>query len=196
MSILNSAAVGLRLRPGVWLAGGLVLAFLLLFLVLPVARVFFTAFVEADGSLTIGHFEAFFAQGLMREAFFNSLYVAVMSAVFASLIAVPLAYFTVRFQFRGAILIQTRHRIQQTKRIGVARPGIKRSGGPGLDDLASIHHVHPMRIAGNNPEVMRDDDQRDPHLPAQIPHQRQHLRLDRHVQRGCRLIRQNEFRIT
>ena len=104
MSILNSAAVGLRLRPGVWLAGGLVLAFLLLFLVLPVARVFFTAFVEADGSLTIGHFEAFFAQGLMREAFFNSLYVAVMSAVFASLIAVPLAYFTVRFQFRGAIV--------------------------------------------------------------------------------------------
>ncbi len=58
----------------------LVLAFLLLFLVLPVARVFFTAFVEADGSLTLGHFEAFFAQGLMREAFFNSLYVAVMSA--------------------------------------------------------------------------------------------------------------------
>jgi iron(III) transport system permease protein len=43
----------------------------------------------------------------MREAFFNSLYVAVMSAVFAALIAVPLAYFTVRFDFRGAILIQT-----------------------------------------------------------------------------------------
>ena len=94
-------------RPGIWLAGALVLAFLLLFLVLPVARVFFTAFVEADGSLTIGHFEAFFAQSLMRESFFNSLYVAVMSALFAALIAVPLAYFTVRFEFRGAILIQT-----------------------------------------------------------------------------------------
>jgi len=31
-------------RPGVWLAGGLVLVFLLLFFVLPVARVFITAF--------------------------------------------------------------------------------------------------------------------------------------------------------
>lgn len=96
-----------RTRPGVWLAGGLVLAFLLLFLVLPVGRVFYTAFVEADGTPTFGHFAAFFSQGLMKEAFFNSLYVAVMSAIFAALIAVPLAYFTVRFQFRGAILIQT-----------------------------------------------------------------------------------------
>ncbi len=92
---------------GVWLAGGLVLSFLLLFFVLPVARVFITAFLDGDGSLTFGHFSAFFGQSLMREAFFNSLYVAVMSAVFAALIAVPLAYFTVRFEFRGALLIQT-----------------------------------------------------------------------------------------
>jgi len=92
---------------GVWLAGGLVLAFLALFFVLPVARVFITAFLDGDGSLTFGHFGAFFGQSLMREAFFNSLYVAVMSAVFAALIAVPLAYFTVRFEFRGALLIQT-----------------------------------------------------------------------------------------
>ncbi|MBK9135546.1 MAG: iron ABC transporter permease [Betaproteobacteria bacterium] len=94
-------------RPGAWLAAALVLAFLLLFLVLPVARVFFTAFVEADGTPTLGHFGAFFSQGLMKESFFNSLYVAVLSALFAALIAVPLAYFTVRFDFRGAMLIQT-----------------------------------------------------------------------------------------
>ncbi|MEF7613331.1 iron ABC transporter permease [Aquincola sp. MAHUQ-54] len=96
-----------RLRPGAWIAGLLVLAFLALFLVLPVAKVFVTAFVEGDGSFTLGHFSAFFSQGLMREAFGNSLYVAVLSALFAALIAVPLAYVTVRFQFRGAMLIQT-----------------------------------------------------------------------------------------
>ena len=94
-------------RPGAWLAAALVLAFLLLFFVLPVAQVFVTAFVQADGRPTLGHFAAFFGQRLMTEAFVNSLYVAVMSTVFASLIAVPLAYFTVRFDFRGAILIQT-----------------------------------------------------------------------------------------
>ncbi len=96
-----------RVRPGVWLAGALVLGFLLLFLVLPVGRVFYTAFVEADGTPTVGHFSAFFSQGLMRESFFNSLYVAVLSTIFAAGIAVPLAYFTVRFDFRGALLIQT-----------------------------------------------------------------------------------------
>ncbi len=97
----------MKARAGVWLAGGLVLAFLLLFFVLPVGRVFITAFLDGDGTFTLGHFSAFFSQGLMREAFFNSLYVAVMSTLFAALIAVPLAYFTVRFEFRGAILIQT-----------------------------------------------------------------------------------------
>ena len=95
------------MRPGAWLAGALVLAFLLLFLVLPVGRVFITAFIESDGTPTLGHFAAFFSQGLMKESFFNSLYVAVMSTVFAALIAVPLAYLTVRFDFRGALLIQT-----------------------------------------------------------------------------------------
>ena len=94
-------------RPGVWLAGGLVLVFLMLFFALPVARVFITAFLDADNSFTLGHFSAFFSQDLMRESFMNSLYVAVMSAIFAALIAVPLAYFTVRFDFRGALLIQT-----------------------------------------------------------------------------------------
>jgi len=94
-------------RPGVWLAGGLVLVFLLLFFALPVARVFIAAFLDIDNSLTFGHFSAFFSQDLMRGSFINSLYVAVMSALFAALIAVPLAYFTVRFDFRGALLIQT-----------------------------------------------------------------------------------------
>ncbi len=47
------AAVGAQgTRTGVWLAGAAVLAFLLLFFVLPVARVFITAFLDGDGSLT------------------------------------------------------------------------------------------------------------------------------------------------
>lgn len=96
-----------RLPAGPALAALLVLAFLALFLVFPVGTVFYTAFVNADGSFTLGHFGAFFNQPLMKEAFFNSLYVAGWSSLLASLIAVPLAYFTVRFEFRGTLLIQT-----------------------------------------------------------------------------------------
>lgn len=96
-----------RLPTGPVMAALLVLAFLGLFLAIPVGTVFYTAFVNADGSFTLGHFGAFFNQPLMKESFFNSLYVAGWSALLASLIAVPLAYFTVRFDFRGALIIQT-----------------------------------------------------------------------------------------
>ncbi|MGB2818356.1 MAG: iron ABC transporter permease [Burkholderiaceae bacterium] len=82
-------------------------AFLLALLLIPVGTVFVTAFLDGDGSFTLGHFGTFFSTGLMRESFGNSLYVALSSVLFASLIAVPLAYITVRFQFRGALLIQT-----------------------------------------------------------------------------------------
>ena len=92
---------------GSWLAAAIVLAFLLLLLVLPLAQVVLSAFVDGDGSFTLAHFGSFFAQGLMREAFMNSLFVALMSTLFAALIATPLAYFTVRFEFRGAALIHT-----------------------------------------------------------------------------------------
>lgn len=92
---------------GPWLAFGLILAFLALFLLIPVGLVVYTAFINETGALTIGHFANFFAQSVFRESFFNSLVVSLASVFFASLIAVPLAYLTVRFEFRGALLIQT-----------------------------------------------------------------------------------------
>ena len=82
-------------------------AFLVAFLVVPVGAVVFTAFSTGGGDFTFGHFVTFFQISLMRESFWNSLYVAGMSVVFATLVAVPLAYFTVRFRFRGAAVIQT-----------------------------------------------------------------------------------------
>lgn len=96
-----------RYPTGLIIVAGLVLAFLLLFLVIPIGNVFYTAFINAEGQFTLGHFTAFFHQSLLTESFKNSLYVAVMATVFSSLIAVPLAYFTVRFRFRGALIIQT-----------------------------------------------------------------------------------------
>ncbi len=92
---------------GPWIAFGLIGLFLLVFLVLPVGTVIYTAFVTETGSLTVGHFGNFFSQSIFRESFFNSLWVALASTFFASVIAIPLAYLTVRFEFRGALAIQT-----------------------------------------------------------------------------------------
>ena len=89
------------------LAALVILGFLGLFLLVPIAMVFFTAFSDAQWHATLGHFAVFFQQPLMLESFSNSLYVALSSSLAAALIAVPLAYLTVRFQFRGALLIQT-----------------------------------------------------------------------------------------
>jgi iron(III) transport system permease protein len=105
--ILASLRRAWGVSPGSLLAAALVLAFLAAFLLLPIGTVFVTAFADADGSFTLGHFSSFFTTSLMRESFGNSLTVALASVAFASLIAVPLAYLTVRFEFRGAILIQT-----------------------------------------------------------------------------------------
>lgn len=92
---------------GAWLAFGLIFLFLLVFLLWPVGLVIFTAFVDESGGVTLGHFANFFEQTVFKESFLNSLWVSLASVFFASLIAVPLAYLTVRFEFRGALLIQT-----------------------------------------------------------------------------------------
>ncbi len=97
-------------RQFTFMQAGIALAialFLLVFLVVPVIMVIYVAFANSDGGLTLQHFASFFQISLMRESFWNSLGVATLSVVFASLIALPLAYFTVRFEFRGALLIQT-----------------------------------------------------------------------------------------
>ncbi|MDR7095281.1 ABC transporter permease [Hydrogenophaga laconesensis] len=107
----SAAPAPRRLRPpivwGHWLLAGLVFAFLFLFLLLPIGEVIYTAFVTETGSPTLGHFSNFFGQSLLRESLINSLLVALASVFFASVIAIPLAYLTVRFEFRGALLIQT-----------------------------------------------------------------------------------------
>jgi len=96
-----------RTSPAVAAVALAIAAFLVAFLVVPVAAVVYTAFADGQGGFTFAHFSAFAEISLMRESFANSLYVAGLTVAFATLVAVPLAYLTVRFQFRGAILIQT-----------------------------------------------------------------------------------------
>lgn len=86
----------------------LIAAFLLAFLVVPIVKVVVVAFqAPATGAFTLVNFQDFFNTSLFRESFWNSLYVAGMSVVVATIFAMPLAYFTTRFEFRGAIIVQT-----------------------------------------------------------------------------------------
>lgn len=94
-----------------WGAGGLALLiglFLFVFLIVPVVKVVYVAFQDPNtGALTLVNFVDFFNTSLFRESFLNSIYVAGGAVLLASLISIPLAYFTTRFNFGGAVLIQT-----------------------------------------------------------------------------------------
>ncbi|HHK74913.1 MAG TPA: iron ABC transporter permease, partial [Rhizobiales bacterium] len=94
MSVLSKS------QRGPALAGVLIALFLALFLVVPVLNVIYVAFQDAGtGAFTIINFADFFSSSLFRESFYNSVYVSGMSVVIASLIALPLSYFTTRFNF-------------------------------------------------------------------------------------------------
>ena len=83
-------------------------AFLLMFLVLPVATVIYVAFTEKGTStFTLVNFYDFFRTELFMRSLWNSFYVSAMSVVWASVFALPLAYLTTRFVFRGAAIVQT-----------------------------------------------------------------------------------------
>ena len=85
-----------------------ILAFLMLFLVIPVATVIYVAFTErGTGSFTLINFYAFFTTELFVRSLWNSIWVALMTVAVASVIALPLAYLRTRFEFRGALLVQT-----------------------------------------------------------------------------------------
>lgn len=82
--------------------------FLAVFLLIPTGTVIYTAFTEkGTGALTAINFIDFFNTDLFRRSFFNSVYVAGMSVVWATVIALPLAVLTTRFDFRGSMIIQT-----------------------------------------------------------------------------------------
>jgi iron(III) transport system permease protein len=89
------------------LALALVALFLIAFLIVPLGRIIMVAFTGPDGGFSLVHFSDFFRTSLLVEAFWNSIYVATMTVVLASLIAVPLATILARFRFRGAALIHT-----------------------------------------------------------------------------------------
>jgi iron(III) transport system permease protein len=82
--------------------------FLLAFLIVPVTMVIYVAFTEkGTGVFTLVNFLDFLRTDLFITSFWNSVYVSAASVVLASLFALPLAYITTRFDFRGALLIQT-----------------------------------------------------------------------------------------
>ena len=107
----SEAALTIRVRERFdWWQGttmAALLALLVLFILYPVGRVLWVSLSNEEGRLTLLHFGNFFRRPLFREALWNSLLSGLLVVLFGSLIAVPLAYFSTRYEFRGKILLQT-----------------------------------------------------------------------------------------
>jgi iron(III) transport system permease protein len=83
------------------------LGLLTFFILLPIARVLWVSLSDGEGGLTLVHFANFFRRPLFRESLWNSLIAGLLVVFFGSLIAVPLAYMSVRYDFKGKILVNT-----------------------------------------------------------------------------------------
>lgn len=83
------------------------LGLLTFFILVPIARVLWVSLSNDEGGLTLVHFANFFRRPLFRESLWNSLVAGLLVVFFGSLIAVPLAYLSVRYDFKGKILVNT-----------------------------------------------------------------------------------------
>jgi hypothetical protein len=57
-----------------------------------------------------------------------------------------------------------------------------------LNNLAGIHHGHDVAQRGCHSQVVRNEQERHVVSSAQATEQRQHFRLDRHIQSARRLV--------
>ena len=63
-----------------------------------------------------------------------------------------------------------------------------------LDDATEVHHGDPVADVLDDAQVVRDEEVREAHLRLQVGHEVQDLRLDRQVERGYRLVGDDEAR--
>ncbi len=66
---------------------------------------------------------------------------------------------------------------------------------PGLHEHARVHHIDALAHAGDDAQVVRDHDQRRVLLGDELAQQVEDLRLDRHVERGRRLVGDQDLRL-
>ena len=64
-----------------------------------------------------------------------------------------------------------------------------------LDDLAGVHDRDSSAHLGDHAEIVGDQQHRHADLLLQLAHQLENLRLDRHVERGRRLVGDQQLRV-
>ncbi len=84
-----------------WLGVGLIWAFLALFLVYPLCRIFYDSVTNEAGQLTLANFAEFFTDRFYLRSLWNSLVLGVVTVITSSVLGIAIAFLLMRFDFRG-----------------------------------------------------------------------------------------------
>jgi iron(III) transport system permease protein len=80
---------------------GLIWAFLVLFLVYPLCRIFYDAVTDEAGRFTLANFHAFFTDHFYLRSLWNSLVLGVATVITTSVLGIAIAFLLVRYDFWG-----------------------------------------------------------------------------------------------
>ena len=94
-----------------------------------------------------------------------------------------------------ALLAEARDRGEQALRVRVMRLGVDGVDVGPLDDLAGVHHDDLVGHLGDHAQVVGDEHDRHLVLLAQRLHELEDLGLDRDVERGGRLVGDEQLRV-
>jgi iron(III) transport system permease protein len=90
-----------RARAPLFVGVGLIWAFLILFLVYPLCRIFYDAVTDEAGRLTLLNFRDFFTDRFYLRSLGNSLVLGAVTVITSSVLGIAIAFLLVRFDFRG-----------------------------------------------------------------------------------------------
>ena len=90
--------------------------------------------------------------------------------------------------------VETWNRKQQPARVRVPRPLEEVVDHCLFDELAGVHHVHAAAAIGDDAQIVRDQDDGRAFRSLQLFHQFENLRPDGHIERGGRLIGDQDLR--
>ena len=88
-----------RLLPGLGI--GLIWLFLVVFLLYPLARLFYDALTDDAGALTLRNFVEFFGDGFYLRSLWNSMLLGLGVVVSTSVLGIGIAFLLVRYEFWG-----------------------------------------------------------------------------------------------
>ena len=90
---------------------------------------------------------------------------------------------------------QVGRRREQHARVRVTRIVVDRRHLPHLDDLARVHHRRAVADLRHHRQVVRDQDHRQAQIAGQAHQEIQDLGLHHHVERGRRLVGEQDLRL-